>query len=204
MGKITQGILGGVAGKVGPVVGFNWKGIDALRSYVIPSNPQTTSQQNNRTVFAQLVAIGRGLLGSVLQPFWDPFANKQSGFNRFIGVNKKAMGASFDPSLMKVAEGSLESTTISSVTLTGTTVDFAWNDIPSGNGLATDVANLVVIDKSTNAVWTKIGGATRQDGGDSITVASGLTAANLSGYVFFNRGSGSNLEVSDSAYSAVV
>ena len=32
MGKISQGILGGFSGKVGTVIGGNWKGIDYMRS----------------------------------------------------------------------------------------------------------------------------------------------------------------------------
>ena len=42
MGKINQGILGGVSGQVGNVIGGTWKGIDYLR--IKPSsvaNPRT-------------------------------------------------------------------------------------------------------------------------------------------------------------------
>ena len=42
MGKINQGILGGVSGQVGNVIGGTWKGIDYLR--IKPSsvaNPKT-------------------------------------------------------------------------------------------------------------------------------------------------------------------
>ena len=42
MGTISKGILGGFSGKVGTVIGGNWKGIDYMRS--IPasvSNPRT-------------------------------------------------------------------------------------------------------------------------------------------------------------------
>ena len=45
MGKISQGILGGLSGKVGNVIGGNWKGIDYLR--IKPSevaNPRTEGQ----------------------------------------------------------------------------------------------------------------------------------------------------------------
>ncbi len=45
MGKIKQGILGGFSGKVGTVIGGNWKGISYMRS--IPQsikNPRTDGQ----------------------------------------------------------------------------------------------------------------------------------------------------------------
>ncbi len=50
MGRINQGILGGFSGKVGNVVGGNWKGIDYMR--VKPAsvaNPKTVGQVNQRT-----------------------------------------------------------------------------------------------------------------------------------------------------------
>lgn len=52
MGKISQGILGGLSGKVGNVIGGNWKGIDYLR--IKPSevaNPRTEGQVNQRNKF---------------------------------------------------------------------------------------------------------------------------------------------------------
>ena len=48
MGKISQGILGGFSGKVGNVVGGNWKGIDYMR--VRPAsvaNPQTNGDRKS-------------------------------------------------------------------------------------------------------------------------------------------------------------
>ena len=50
MGKISQGILGGVSGKVGNVVGGSWKGIDYLK--IMPAsvaNPQTPAQMDQRS-----------------------------------------------------------------------------------------------------------------------------------------------------------
>jgi hypothetical protein len=32
MGTFNKGILGGFSGKVGTVVGFNWRGLDVMRS----------------------------------------------------------------------------------------------------------------------------------------------------------------------------
>ena len=52
MGKIAQGILGGLSGKVGNVIGGSWKGIDYIR--IKPSsvaNPRTVGQVNQRTKF---------------------------------------------------------------------------------------------------------------------------------------------------------
>ncbi len=56
MGTISQGILGGVSGKVGNVVGGNWKGIDYLR--IMPAsvaNPQTEAQMDQRSKFVTVL-----------------------------------------------------------------------------------------------------------------------------------------------------
>ena len=43
MGKINQGILGGVSGQIGNVIGGTWKGIDYLRI-----KPSSVEPQNRR------------------------------------------------------------------------------------------------------------------------------------------------------------
>ncbi|MDD4190768.1 MAG: DUF6266 family protein [Mangrovibacterium sp.] len=73
MGKISQGILGGVSGKVGNVVGGSWKGIDYLR--VMPAsvaNPQTPAHMDQRSKFITVI--------NFLQPIKD-----------FIRVDSKIM-----------------------------------------------------------------------------------------------------------------
>jgi hypothetical protein len=53
MGKFSQGILGGLSGKVGKVIGGDWKAIDYLR--IKPSsvaNPRTPGQVNQRNRFS--------------------------------------------------------------------------------------------------------------------------------------------------------
>jgi len=88
MGKINQGILGGISGKVGPVVGGSWKGINYVRSMPTSvSNPNTVPQQNQRAKFKGAVSMGQALLGAIIQIFWNPIASGMSGFNRFLSKN---------------------------------------------------------------------------------------------------------------------
>ena len=66
MGKISQGILGGLSGKVGNVVGASWKGIDYVR--IKPSsvaNPRTVGQVNQRTKFSATLEFLQANLGFV-------------------------------------------------------------------------------------------------------------------------------------------
>lgn len=72
------------------LVYFGWKGLNVVRSYVIPSNPDTAAQQTQRTRLTDAVTdwhdIGLIALGVTA---WNRFAatlsDPQSGFNAFCG-----------------------------------------------------------------------------------------------------------------------
>ncbi|MFK5894423.1 MAG: DUF6266 family protein, partial [Pseudomonadota bacterium] len=88
MGVIKQGILGGFSGKVANVVGSSWKGIAVLKSLPLSvANPKTVGQVAQRGAMTQIVAASRLLLASLLQPYWNPFAQKMSGYNAFVKEN---------------------------------------------------------------------------------------------------------------------
>ena len=92
MAIIKQGILGGFSNKVGSVVGAGWKGIATMRS--LPqsvANPRTTAQVANRSTFAQLAVLGSGILPTIIQPLWNRWAKKMSGYNEWLSVNKKLL-----------------------------------------------------------------------------------------------------------------
>ena len=87
MGKINQGILGGVSGQVGNVIGGTWKGIDYLR--IKPSsvaNPRTEGQVDQRSKFSTVLQF--------LQPMTDflrvgfkLYTNKMTQFNAAMSYN---------------------------------------------------------------------------------------------------------------------
>lgn len=58
MAKLKAPLLSlGASGKLGgALVFFNWKGIDVVREYVVPTNPNTTLQQTQRGYLTTLVA----------------------------------------------------------------------------------------------------------------------------------------------------
>jgi len=79
MARITRGILGGGRGKVANVVMGNWKGIDYLRAYAVPSNPRTEAQTTVRTNFSS-ASRSAAILNNFLRllPEQRP---RQSNFN---------------------------------------------------------------------------------------------------------------------------
>lgn len=112
MGVIPQGILGGVKNKVGSIVGSSWKGIPVIKTKPLSvANPRTAGQITQRTAFALATSIGSILLGDLIKPFWDRFAQKMSGYNSWIKTNVEFMldGVIADYSLLKMAIGKLTS-----------------------------------------------------------------------------------------------
>jgi hypothetical protein len=203
MGKILNGILGGVSGKVGGVIGASWKGIDYLKAYNIPANPQTVAQTAQRSIFSTCVWMAKLILSSIILDYWNPFAVQMSGFNSFMKRNLLLMTDDDDYESMLIAEGSLESDIISGVTYETATVQLNWSPTIQGNGLATDIAAAVVYDVVNHVCFVNDTTVARSAGGISVTVGSGRTAANLKAYLFFHRGSGETLEVSNSDYIQV-
>ena len=91
MGIIKRGILGGVANKIGNVVGSSWKGIATLRSLPLSvANPNTLAQRNNRSTFSVMSKLGSEVLTTVCQPLWNRDAKQMSGFNAYVMNNKRA------------------------------------------------------------------------------------------------------------------
>lgn len=114
MGKIEQGILGGVSGRVGSVVGASWKGVPTIRVYQPNvSNPRTAAQTTQRTAFSGITKIASSLLTPLIKSFWDRFAVKQSGYNAFIAANKlESGGFQNDVSKIVFSKGKLSATKV--------------------------------------------------------------------------------------------
>jgi len=199
MGVILQGILGGFSGKVGPVVGGKWKDIDYMRSYVIPSNPNTASQQAVRTTFALLVQNARSVLTTICQPFIDPFQSAMSGFNRFIQMNYDVFAAADKlTSASKVTEGTLTGNDISSATYDDPGATISWTENTGGNVESTDYMLGAVYDEGEQMIYVSTTPVARSVGTISVPIPGGLQSATQVAFLFAYRGTGSELVVSDS------
>jgi len=72
MAILKQGILGGFTNKVGTVVGYIWNGLDVIRGYVIPRNPNTTEQANQRGRFRSASTFASGIYSSsLIKHYWN-------------------------------------------------------------------------------------------------------------------------------------
>ena len=206
-GVLANGLLGKITQKVGGAVFFNWKSINAVRSYAKPANPQSPAQVIQRARMARCVLIGRQLLGVILQPFWDPFYNDKSGYNAWVSENiMKLAATTYNLQVTNVmSKGSLLG--VDTLAYPYDTSDgsgtIGWDDNTNGTtGLATDIFCYVISSLSGEIYDVAVTSATRADGAFAPTMPSGLTASNIIVFGFFKRGTGSEVLVSDS--SAVI
>jgi len=169
MGKISQGILGGLSGKVGNVIGGNWKGIDYLR--IKPSsiaNPRTPGQVNQRNKFSASIEF--------LQPNKDfvnvgykAFAIKKTAFNSAMSnvLNNAITGIApdftVDYSLALLSKGNLSTPLNGSVDLTtANQVTFNWDDNSTdGNANTTDKSMVLAYNPSKKESIYILDGAQR-------------------------------------------
>lgn len=156
MGIIKRGILGGFSKSVGPVVGSSWKGIAVMKAKPLSvANPNTAGQQAQRGKFSKAVAAAQALLAGLITTFWNPFAERMSGFNFWIQRNIDAFDAS---GLVTPANINLGTTTkhpAAGVAIVandaGDDVDFTWTDNSGEEGsVAGDLAVLVAYNETTD------------------------------------------------------
>ena len=201
MGKILSGILGGFSGKVGPVVGASWKGIQYMRTYVVPANPKSAGQTSQRTSFTAAVALARDLLSTLINVYWDPFVSGMSGFNRWIQVNLPLLDVTDKLTVNnKMTLGTLEGVSLATGTYAtgdGETI-VVWDETINGNGALTDSVGLVVYDEANDNLSVFTPAITRDDETITVTFTTGLTATDVLVYLFFYRGTGATFIVSDS------
>ncbi len=87
MGKMNF-VSGGYYGKVGQTVGQRWRNMRTVRAYVVPKNPRTEKQQENRTNFADCTGatqLAIQLNGNSL--IWDN--SKNTAFNNRVSESRK-------------------------------------------------------------------------------------------------------------------
>jgi len=100
MAKVLRPLQSGSAsGQLGKAaVHFDWKGIHAVRSYVIPSNPKTTAQLSVRTKFRDCINDWHNLAMNALdKEAWrrlvEAVKRPMTGMNAYVSERMKVMTA---------------------------------------------------------------------------------------------------------------
>lgn len=124
MAKVTGPLFSVDArGKIGDSLVFmGWRGLKTVRSYVIPSNPQTDEQMRVRDNFSMAVSMWSNLTGQDQQA-WRLLASGQpySGFNDYVGRVKEQLDAS--NTWVDIKNVEVSDITANSAVIEGTTSD---------------------------------------------------------------------------------
>jgi len=205
MGKISQGILGGLSGKVGNVIGASWKGIDYLR--IKPSsvaNPRTPGQVNQRNKFTASLEF--------LQPNKDfinvgykSFAIKKTAFNAAMSeilgtaITGTAPNFTVDYANALLSKGTLAGVLNPTASYaTAGQVNFNWTDNSTGiNANSTDRSMLLVYNPIKNESVMFLNSAEREEGMAVLAIPSTYAGDTLHTYMAFISLDG---KVSNSSY----
>lgn len=206
MGKINQGILGGFSGKVGNVVGGNWKGIDYMR--VKPSNvanPRTEGQVDQRSKFITVLQFLQPMK-DFLKVGYKNYAIKMTQFNSAMSynLNNAVTGAypnySIDYASALLSRGGLASAlngAIASASVGNAT--FTWDDNSGdGNAKATDKALLLVFNADKNEAVFVTEGVDRSTGTQNLAIPDNYSGDTIYGFIGFISEDGK--EVANSKY----
>ena len=176
------------------VVGATWKDKKTLRTYAKPTNPNSSAQQSVRGKFKLSQVAGSSLLETVVKPYWNPFANSQSGFNRFIGINSQRVSSSIDFISLLALSGSYEgvASIISATYATGTgIVSVQWSPTIQNIGSDDDEIIIIILDttdydpaEKTPILLSYYSKNTRRsEEYETVNLKTGLTASDIYVYV---------------------
>lgn len=169
MGTISKGILGGFSGKVGTVVGANWRGMDIIRSLPKKSSRIPTEEQLSQRLKFALVASFLAPLQPILSAFFGQAQNERSRRNLATSYHlKEAITGTFpnftmDFTKVIVTKGDLLGPqNLVATPAAGAQVAFAWEDNSGqGNSVTTDGLLIVVYNPERSLYETRQMAATR-------------------------------------------
>ena len=202
MGTIKKGILGGFSGKVGTVVGANWKSISYMRS--LPQkvkNPRTLGQRSKFSLTLKLLQP----MTAFLRTGWKLYAHKQSPFNAVMSYTlANAITGTYpdygiDTSKVLVSRGALAPATNGSAVAAGGNITFSWDDNSGVNSAKqTDKALIAILNLEKGDSITDAAGAERTAGTQTVVIPADWSGDSVEAYLGFISEDGK--EVANSVY----
>jgi len=205
MGTIKKGILGGFSGKVGTVVGANWKSISYMRS--LPQkvkNPRTVGQRSQRSKFSLALKLLQPLT-AFLRTGWKLYAHKQSPFNAAMSyalanaITGTYPDYDIDTSKVLVSRGALTPAANASAAIAGGNLTFSWDDNSGVNSAKqTDKALIAILNLAKGEAITDTAGAERTAGTQTVVLPADWSGDSVEVYLGFVSDDGK--EVANSVY----
>ena len=210
MGKINQGILGGVSGQVRNVIGGTWKGIDYLR--IKPSsvaNPRTEGQVDQRSKFSTVLRFLQPLteflkVGFKLYSIRMTQFNAAMSYNLNNGVTGTYPNFMIDYATALVSRGNLKGAADAAATSPSAgNVEVTWTD-NSGRGSAqrTDKSLIVLLNTIRGEAIFTTSGPERSAESAIIPVPAEFSGEDVEVFLGFVSEDGN--KVANSAYLGTV
>lgn len=207
MARFLKGIHGAYSGKVGSVIGSNWRGVDYVRSLSRISKKKASAEQiAQRAKFAMAVAFLSPIMDLLNLGYSDKLQGKATGYNKALqyfmnngGITGTYPAIEVDYSKVIIAKGSLsnimgpiwEETFDRDIMLSWTV------GLNRRNAFADDSVILLLYNKDKN-FFSILESATREDGKVSFTLPESYAGNKLEGWVFTGHREG--IKTSPSTY----
>ncbi len=195
MARITKGILGGFSGKVGTVVGANWRGQDIIRSIPKPSSKQPTEKQLlQQTKFSMVISFLQPLK-NIQTKYFGSGSGSKSRVNMAVSYTiSEALQMNGDvPELVYnkvlITKGDLSGfQNVAAAPQTGNIITLSWEDNSAqGNADTIDKANAVCYceELGTFEIFESVAerGALTAD----VTMPASYTGKEVQVWVFFRN-----------------
>jgi hypothetical protein len=193
MGEIRKGILGGFSGKVGTVIGANWRGKDIMRSLPKKSGRIATEQQELQRAKFALVAHFLTPLADVIRNYYGQGQGLKSRRNLAMSYHiTDAITGNF-PDLMidyervVLTKGDLLGPQdITSTAAADTKINFEWADNSNqGTAKPTDKLLVVVYNPAKDLFEVRENVADRNATMAEVTLPANFTGDTVVCYVSF-------------------
>jgi hypothetical protein len=177
MGIIEKGITGGFSGKVGPVVGANWKGITYMRALPLEvKDPRTEAQLMHRSKFALVIFLLKPMT-DFLRTGWKLYAQRKSPFNAAMSytfahaVRGEYPNYEIDAGRVLVSHGTLTPALNGRACVGEDGLVLSWDDNSGvGSAKGSDKALVMVVNPAKGEVVSRTAGAERSAGKQSISL----------------------------------
>ena len=187
MGTYNKGILGAFSGKVGPVVGANWRGVEVLRSLPKKTNRiPTETQALQRLKFSTITAFLNPLY-PLLKRYYGRNGGEKTRINLAMSYHIKEAMVYNDPvfemiyNKVQISKGDLVGVEAGVATSTiANTVSFTWNDNSGqGEAVATDQLIVAVYEATTKSTYYSLAVADRSMGAGALILPEFLSGLSV-------------------------
>jgi len=206
MARFLKGIHGAYSGKVGNVIGSNWRNVDYVRSVAKPSNkPATEKQLAQRARFGLAVSFLSPIKDVLNLGYSDRTQTKSTGYNKALQhlLNHGVVGSypdfELDYAAVSVSRGSLNN-------LMGAhwqesaprVITMTWETEVNRFNAFVDDAVILLMYNIDKAFFSILESGTRGDGSIDVTMPEAYTGDRIVGWVFTGHRDG--IKTSSSYY----